>query len=133
MPTVAIPLVPVGDRPLVGGVAEFDEARGLGVVEYGRSSHLTFHCTAITDGTRRIAPGTVVAFVIGPGRRGQLEARSVRPLPGVVPPGSTLGDGVPTGETDGEPAAPVSFRAVSEPVAEMSTPPSGTAPVIGQG
>ena len=34
--------------------------------------------------------GTVVAFEVAAGRLGRLEARSVRPLPGVVPPGSTL-------------------------------------------
>ncbi|HUD17383.1 MAG TPA: hypothetical protein VMQ59_08970, partial [Acidimicrobiales bacterium] len=86
-------LVPVGRAPLVGDVIEFDEPRGLGVVEYGTGQRLTFHCTAITDGTRRIDVGTVVAFVVSAGRLGRLEARSVRPLPGVVPPGSTLDAG----------------------------------------
>ena len=55
-------LVPVGRAPLVGDVIEFDEPRGLGVVEYGAGQRLTFHCTAITDGTRRIDVGTVVAL-----------------------------------------------------------------------
>ena len=80
----------MGQAPLVGDVIEFDEPRGLGVVEYGPGRRLGFHCTAITDGTRRIAVGTVVAFIVSAGRLGRLEARSVRPLPGVVPPGSTL-------------------------------------------
>jgi cold shock CspA family protein len=83
-------LVPVGGSPSIGNVAEFDEPRGLGVIEYGPGRHLPFHCTAITDGSRQIAPGTVVAFNVGAGRLGRLEARSVRPLPGVVPPGSSL-------------------------------------------
>lgn len=81
---------PVGPTPLVGDVIEFDEPRGLGLVEYGPGRRLGFHCTAITDGSRTIAVGTVVAFIVSAGRLGRLEARSVRPLPGVVPPGSTL-------------------------------------------
>jgi hypothetical protein len=83
-------LLPVGRTPIVGDVAEFDEARGLGVVEYGPGRRLPFHCTAITDGSRQIDVGVVVAFVVAAGRLGRLEARTVRPLPGVVPPGSTL-------------------------------------------
>jgi cold shock CspA family protein len=71
-------------------VAEFDEPRGLGVVEYGPGHRLPFHCTAITDGSRRIDVGAVVAFEISAGRLGQLEASSVRPLPGVVRPGASL-------------------------------------------
>jgi hypothetical protein len=86
-------LVPAGRSPLIGDVAEFDEARGIGVVEYGPGRRLPFHCTAITDGSRQIAPGTVVAFVVTAGRLGRLEARSVHPLPGVVRPGSTLSTG----------------------------------------
>jgi cold shock CspA family protein len=71
-------------------VAEFDEPRGLGVVEYGSGHRLRFHCTAITDGSRRIDVGAVVAFEVSAGRLGQLEASSVRPLPGVIRPGATL-------------------------------------------
>jgi cold shock CspA family protein len=86
-------LPPVGGSPLVGEVAEFDDDRGLGVVEYGPGRRLPFHCTAITDGSRQIGAGTVVAFVVSAGRLGRLEARSVHPLPGVVRPGSTLSTG----------------------------------------
>ena len=86
-------LVPVGRAPLVGDVAEFDEQRGLGSIEYGPGQVIPFHCTAITDGTRRIEAGAVVSFRIAAGRLGRLEARSVRPLPGVVAPGSTLAPG----------------------------------------
>jgi len=86
-------LVPVGRAPLVGDVAEFDEQRGLGSIEYGPGQVVPFHCTAITDGTRRIDVGAVVSFRIAAGRLGCLEARSVRPLPGVVAPGSTLAPG----------------------------------------
>ncbi len=88
-------LVPVGGGPLVGDVAAFDEARGLGVIEYGPGRTLPFHCTAITDGTRRIPVGAVVAFSVTAGRLGLLEARTVRPLPGVVRPGSSLTDVAP--------------------------------------
>lgn len=83
-------LIPVAGEVVIGDVVEFDEARGLGSVEFGVGRLLPFHCTAITDGSRRIAPGTVVAFEVVPGRLGRLEARSIRPLPGVMP-GATLG------------------------------------------
>jgi cold shock CspA family protein len=36
-----------------------------------------FHATAITDGTRRIDPGTDVAFAVLPGHRGLYEARGL--------------------------------------------------------
>jgi cold shock CspA family protein len=86
-------LPPVGGSPLIGEVAEFDDDRGLGVVEHGPGRRLPFHCTAITDGSRHIEAGTLVAFVVTAGRLGRLEARSVHPLPGVVRPGSTLSTG----------------------------------------
>jgi hypothetical protein len=88
--TGPVDLIPVGKAPLVGDVVEFDDPRGLGVVEYGPGRRVGFHCTAITDGSRTIAVGTVVALVVAAGRLGRLEARYVRPLPGVVSPGSTL-------------------------------------------
>ena len=87
-------LPPAGGSPLIGEVAEFDDDRGLGVVEHGPGRRLPFHCTAITDGSRHIEAGTVVAFVVTAGRLGRLEARSVHPLPGVVRPGSTLSSGL---------------------------------------
>jgi hypothetical protein len=146
-------LVPVGHAPLVGDVVEFDEPRGLGVIEYGPGQRLPFHCTAITDGSRQIAVGTVAAFVVAAGRLGRLEARSVRPLPGVVPPGSTLEVGrvaepPPPGGTGTGPGYPSpvgagyrsdhsgdegSVPVASEPapssaveIVDESTPPSGT-------
>ncbi len=75
-------LPPVGGSPLIGHVAEFDEDRGLGIVEYGPGRRLPFHCTAITDGSRRIEDGTVVAFVTaaGPSRPAGGPLRS--PAPG---------------------------------------------------
>ncbi len=89
-------LIPVAGEVVIGDVVEFDEARGLGSVEFGVGRLLPFHCTAITDGSRRITPGTVVAFEVVAGRLGRLEARSIRPLPGVMP-GATLGQVVPRG------------------------------------
>lgn len=91
---------------MVGVVTEFDEHRGLGVVDSGPGWRIPFHCTAITDGTRRIAVGTVAAFVVSAGRLGRLEARSVRALPGVVPPGSTLPSAPPVAVEPGEPDEP---------------------------
>jgi cold shock CspA family protein len=76
--------------PLVGRVGEFDDARGLGVVEYGESRRFPFHCTAITDGSRQIAVGTLVAIEVSTGRLGHLEAVSVRPLVGMPSAGGGL-------------------------------------------
>jgi len=39
-----------------------------------------FHCTAIAGGSRRIAPGTAVSFVLVAGHLGELEARDLVPL-----------------------------------------------------
>ena len=36
-----------------------------------------FHATAIVDGSRRIAVGTEVSFVVAPGHRGRYEARGL--------------------------------------------------------
>jgi len=77
---VAVP--PPSGAILVGSVVEFDEPRGLGTVACGDRSY-PFHCTAITDGTRTIAVGTVVAVDVAAGRLGRLEARTVRPVPGM--------------------------------------------------
>jgi cold shock CspA family protein len=79
----AAALVPAGRTPLVGDVAEFDDPRGLGVIEYGTGHRIEFHCTAITDGSRRIDVGTVVAFEVVAGRRWERGA----PQPVGRPPG----------------------------------------------
>ncbi|GIU83588.1 MAG: hypothetical protein KatS3mg008_0363 [Acidimicrobiales bacterium] len=58
-----------------GTVVSFDEHRGLGLVrddETGES--FPFHCTAITDGSRRVDEGAAVAFVVRPGHLGRWEA-----------------------------------------------------------
>ncbi len=132
-----VDLPPVGPAALVGDVIEFDEPRGVGTLEYGAGRRLGFHCTAITDGSRRIAIGTVVAFTVRAGHLGHLEAASVRPLPGVVPPGSTLevpvqssaGSSEP-GSSPSEPVGGTVSGGPEEPGAESipePTPPSGIA------
>lgn len=71
-----------------GRVAEFDEARGLGVIEaadVGDSlsadgGRLPFHCTAVVDGSRTVPEGAQVRFVVVPGRMGRWEADRVEPL-----------------------------------------------------
>ena len=65
----------------LGVVEDFEETRGLGTVrdEWGR---YPFHCTAISDGTRRIAAGTPVCFVLVAGHGGSFEASSVTKLDG---------------------------------------------------
>ncbi|MGH8981692.1 MAG: hypothetical protein ACRDWE_11865 [Acidimicrobiales bacterium] len=64
----------------LGTVAELDEARGLGEVREPDGHAWSFHCTAISDGTRRIEAGTPVAFCLVPGHLGRMEAGEVTPL-----------------------------------------------------
>jgi cold shock CspA family protein len=64
-----------------GVVAEFDEARGLGVVASTDGTTYPFHCTQIADGTRTIEVGTPVRFDVGPGLPGVWEARGVAKAP----------------------------------------------------
>jgi cold shock CspA family protein len=60
-----------------GIVTEFDEHRGLGTVRGDDGRELAFHCTRIADGTRTIAVGTPVAYVVVPGAPGRWEASDV--------------------------------------------------------
>jgi CspA family cold shock protein len=62
-----------------GRVVEFDEHRGLGRIEASDGSTYSFHCTQIADGTRTIAIGTEVAFVIVAGPLGHFEASAIAP------------------------------------------------------
>lgn len=57
-----------------GTVADFDEQRGTGTVRAEDGSCLPFHCTALLDGTRLVAPGTSVAFTVVAGHGGTLQA-----------------------------------------------------------
>jgi cold shock CspA family protein len=82
-----VDLPPARRVPLLGHVASFDDPRGIGVVESGER-RFDFHCTAITDGTRRIAEGAPVAFTVDAGHLGRLQASSVRPLGAEGTPGA---------------------------------------------
>jgi cold shock CspA family protein len=62
-----------------GRVATFDEFAGRGEIEARGGLRFPFHCTAITDGSRSIAPDTVVKFRIVPGPLGALEATRITP------------------------------------------------------
>jgi hypothetical protein len=59
-----------------GTVVEFDEPRGLGVIE-SDGVRYPFHCTAILDGTRTIAVDTPVTFEVRPAGLGRWEATAV--------------------------------------------------------
>lgn len=65
---------------LEGTVRSFDAPRGLGIVADDTGTDYPFHCTAITDGTRTIEPGTRVRFEVTPGL-GRWEAATVEPVP----------------------------------------------------
>jgi cold shock CspA family protein len=60
-----------------GTVAEFDEHKGVGLVEAGDGRRLHFHCTAIADGSRTIAVGIEVVFEVVAGHGGRWEATSL--------------------------------------------------------
>ena len=61
-----------------GKVSAFDERRGLGEVTADDATVYPFHCTAIADGTRTIAPDTAVKFRLVPGPLGALEAVAIK-------------------------------------------------------
>jgi len=63
-----------------GTVAEFDEHRGVGLIEGSEGRQLFFHCTGIADGSRSISVGIEIAFQVVAGHRGQWEATSVTKL-----------------------------------------------------
>jgi cold shock CspA family protein len=60
-----------------GTVRTFDERRGLGEIEADDRAKFPFHCTAIADGSRRIAPGTHVEFDVVAGLPGRWEAAAI--------------------------------------------------------
>ena len=64
-----------------GRVRSFDERRGLGEIESDDRTNFPFHCTAIADGTRRIAPGTAVEFDVVAGLPGRWEATAIEVRP----------------------------------------------------
>jgi cold shock CspA family protein len=66
---------------LTGIVTEFDDAAGLGVITAADGTTYQFHCTAIADGSRTIAPDTAVEFEARPARNGRWEAAAIAPRP----------------------------------------------------
>ncbi|MEM7341758.1 MAG: cold shock domain-containing protein [Actinomycetota bacterium] len=62
-----------------GFVATYDADVGLGTIDDGAGQSIPFHCTAIAGGSRQIAVGTAVTFVIGAGGPGRWEAHQVTP------------------------------------------------------
>jgi cold shock CspA family protein len=67
------------NRTLYGEVAAFDDAAGYGHLADREGQLWWFHCTAIADGSRTIAPATPVAFRLAPGHLGRHEAVDIRP------------------------------------------------------
>jgi cold shock CspA family protein len=63
-------------------VTSFDAHRGWGTVADSAGTEFEFHATAIADGSRRVEPGTAVAFSVVPGHRGRYEARGLSALSG---------------------------------------------------
>ena len=64
---------------MFGVVVTFDDFKGYGTVRVDDGRELFFHCTRIADGSRTIAVGTAVTFVVVPGHRGQWEASDLSP------------------------------------------------------
>lgn len=64
---------------MFGAVARFDAGRGLGEITGADGATYPFHATVIADGTRTIAVGTPVEFVVIPGHLGRWEAVAVSP------------------------------------------------------
>ncbi len=62
-------------------VVGFDDRAGWGNVRGDDGEELYFHCTAIADGSRTIAEGTVVDYEVVPGHRGRWEAVGLEPRP----------------------------------------------------
>lgn len=60
-----------------GTVVEFDDPRGLGVIEASDGTRYPFHCTAIADGTRTIEEGAAVDFQVRPATMGRWEATQI--------------------------------------------------------
>jgi cold shock CspA family protein len=64
----------------LGTVSGFDGERGLGTVVTPSGASFAFHSTAIAGGSRRIAVGTRVAFLVGAAPGGAFEAAEVLPV-----------------------------------------------------
>lgn len=66
-------------RIRTGAVASYDDSEGLGTIDDG-GERIVFHATAISDGSRRVSTGAEVAFLLGPGPAGRMEAVVVAKL-----------------------------------------------------
>ena len=64
-------------QPVLARVTEFDADAGLGALVTDDGRALPFHCTAIADGTRRIAVGRRVVCVVVAGHLGRIEATNL--------------------------------------------------------
>ncbi len=65
----------LGTRPSrLGRVESFDGERGLGSVMALDGAVFAFYSTAISDGTRQIAVGSTVSFVVAASHGGRFEA-----------------------------------------------------------
>ena len=62
-----------------GVVVGFDEHVGLGTVRDDAGEELFFHCTQIADGSRMVAIGVAVRFVVVPAHKGVYQAVEIRP------------------------------------------------------
>lgn len=62
-----------------GRVASFDAQVGLGEVCAEDGTRYPFHCAQIADGSRDIAAGAEVTFVVRPGLPGVWEAYELSP------------------------------------------------------
>lgn len=62
----------------MGTVTAFDEPAGLGTVRDDDGNDHPFHCTALIDGSRTVAVGARVGFVLIPAHLGRYEAHQLR-------------------------------------------------------
>ncbi|MFM7061830.1 MAG: cold shock domain-containing protein [Actinomycetes bacterium] len=67
--------------PVLGTVVEFDEHRGLGVIEGDDGERYPFHCTRIADGSRVVPEGARVEFTVMAGPAGRWEADAIASAP----------------------------------------------------
>ena len=67
---------------MTGTVVELDAHAGLGIVETGDGTRLSFHCTQVVDGRRALKRGTRVRYDVIPGGRGAWEAGALEALEG---------------------------------------------------
>lgn len=63
---------------MVGTVAEFDAAIGLGTITAADGASYPFHCIEIADGSRSVAVDATVSFELI-GKLGRFEAARISP------------------------------------------------------